>query len=628
VSARAAAREGARVLGPLEGADLETWAAAQRFWDASVALRAPLLIEGGEDVAMIDLATRETRVHKAKLAARGVLDRLLCILAHEVGHHIRHPHTLLLSRRLLLFLRAEMEPLLLGAAARREGGGDALRRAGEVGRLARAGRFDFLVNLHLDVLINRDMAAEDERQPGFLEDFVALYRALVTDDPKASRGAVISFYLALYEALWFLPEGTLVSPEMAASLEAASPSWRTEAAEAVAFLEAHRGLPLRRLAGFMRAFAPYLLAGSSGDSESAARASLEGNAAPGGALSPDEAGRLLEEDGEVAEARRVIRGEGDAGEAEGRGRARASGGGPERGDGRGAAGGGFPGSATLESLEGLAPPSEAILAWYRNTSRRVAYELPASQRADDDVVVGPTELWESGDDIAEIDWRATLSQGGVAIPGVTTRRRTWLEDDPGRGETIEPWVELYIDSSGSMPDPKKSLNPQVLAAFALVRSAVEAGGRARVVQYSGPGNVKEMAAFSASAEPAYRALLEYIGGGTEFPLDVLEASVRRHRRRARVFRIVFSDADFLVNIFGTTPKAAEGQRARLATLARAAEGGDRLVAMLACAVQTDALERLRESGVEVIEVPDRRKLFEAAEALGRRLFPGAEAARA
>jgi len=572
----------------------DAWARAQRFWDASVALSAPIEAPDDRAIAWIDLSTRQTCVAYRRLAALGLSDRLYTLYAHEVGHHIRYPHTLLRLRRLQLFLRQELPALLESRALQRQA--QAPPGAGE-------GRFDFLLNLFLDILINHHLAVGAGLEDPFLDDIVALYRGLVTD-----ANATLGFVMAVYESLWSLPEGELVSPAAAAALGRVSSRWRTEAAELGRALEAEAGRVFNQLAVFLLFVCPYLVVDGA-EANRAAEGAIEGAEGVegmGGELSPSELRRLLAEPAEVAEARRRLRGTAGA---------------PAAGGGSGGVAG-FPSEGLMRSLRGIAPPLEVALAWYRQTSRRADIVAPAALEEQAAVVPGPAAPWELGDDLGAIDWTGSIIRSGLPVPGLTTVQRTFLPDDPVAGETLQPWVEIYVDSSGSMPDPSHTLNPQVLAGFALVRCATEAGGRVRVIQYSSAGSVKEMADFTASAEPAYRALMEYIGGGTSFPFHVLARSVARHRRRARVFRVVLSDDDFLYNVDGTWPRdPPAGGPAPLPTLTEATQRGERFIAVLVARVSPEQRRALEATGVELLLASGRDDLLAIAQELGRRLFP-------
>lgn len=74
-------------------------------------LKRPLPAKQPGVVACIDLQTRQTWVDFALLAKHGLEGCLEALCAHEVGHHIRYPNTLLEAYRLTRFLREELVDL-------------------------------------------------------------------------------------------------------------------------------------------------------------------------------------------------------------------------------------------------------------------------------------------------------------------------------------------------------------------------------------------------------------------------------------------------------------------------------------------------------------------------------------
>src|SRR5262245_45196875 len=94
------------------------WRAALDRWSEAIDLALPVPIEDpAEAIAYIDLATRQTHVGFARLALMNVSEHLPCVLAHEVGHHIRYPHTIAESRRMLRFLRETVAEVLSASRA-------------------------------------------------------------------------------------------------------------------------------------------------------------------------------------------------------------------------------------------------------------------------------------------------------------------------------------------------------------------------------------------------------------------------------------------------------------------------------------------------------------------------------
>ena len=68
-----------------------------------------------------------------------------------------------------------------------------------------------------------------------------------------------------------------------------------------------------------------------------------------------------------------------------------------------------------------------------------------------------TEPWEWGDNPRAIDWTATLVAHGSARPGEPAAARARPEE-PSPSARSFPAVEIYLDTSGSMPDPATALN--------------------------------------------------------------------------------------------------------------------------------------------------------------------------
>jgi hypothetical protein len=205
---------------------------------------------------------------------------------------------------------------------------------------------------------------------------------------------------------------------------------------------------------------------------------------------------------------------------------------------------------TLALYEGV-ERAAVLEAWYVSAAR--PWIRPYRQIADapppsGDDLVGALELWEIGDALEEIDWTASLA-GGQLIPGVTSRRRALLPDPvPPAEEPVT--LDLYIDSSGSMPSPDTE-SPALLAGVILVLSVLSGGGRVRVTSFASPGQVAGTPRFSRNTSEAVAAVLTYFGGGTTFPLDLLGERYRAStaRRGERRHLVVLSD-DGSASLFG------------------------------------------------------------------------------
>ena len=206
-----------------------------------------------------------------------------------------------------------------------------------------------------------------------------------------------------------------------------------------------------------------------------------------------------------------------------------------------------------------------VAAWYLAEARRWVRPLtqPALLGSDpDDTIPGALEPWQLGDDVDDLDWVATLSRSPVVVPGVTTRRRDTLADaPPPRREGIE--LDLWVDSSGSMPGPRRG-SAALVAGTILVLSVLRGGGRVRVTSFSGPGQVAGGARPTRDRVEALRDLTTSFGGGTTFPLDLLASRYRGSRLDPAVRRhlVVLSD-DGLASMFGEGQPEFSGVAARV-----------------------------------------------------------------
>lgn len=209
------------------------------------------------------------------------------------------------------------------------------------------------------------------------------------------------------------------------------------------------------------------------------------------------------------------------------------------------------GLARTLTLYGPSGENAVLAAWYRAEASR--WVRPFTERGTSQLtstLPGPLELWELSDDLADLDWPSTLRRGPNIVPGVSTLQRSFLDDEAEAAEAgIE--LDLYLDASGSMPDPREG-SPAVLAGTILALSVLRGGGRVRVTVFSGPNEVGGTTGFERDHASVISALAWYPGNGTAFPLDLFGTRYEHlppADERVRRHVIVISD-DGLVSMFG------------------------------------------------------------------------------
>lgn len=562
----------------------------------------------------------EVNIDPGELARHGGEGHLTSVFAHEIGHHVLSPSTRVDS----LKIRQQMARVI-----------DLYDRRHRLDLAAASG---FCANLWSDMLINdRVMQLQRARlAPGETPDMVELTRALAAPTvAKGLRGAEDNelwwVVQRAYELLWRLPEGELAWPEpptrwkadYARQLRSARRHLRDSkskkqtntyhlerevadleydprasldpAHDATTVADVVRTLATDPVSGavpWAMVMAPYLLLGfkSNGCHEDSSGAPSAAELA--GAIGDPRLQKPLvhPEDAEVVLA------EGDAAAATAT-------------DGSGQALGL---ARTLELMAG-ADPNAVMAAWYEAEAR--PHVAPLVQRGlapAGPAIPGPLEEWELGDDLAELDWPATLTTGAVFVPGVTTRRRTFIADEPEPDD--EPvLLDLYLDSSGSMTRPQNG-SAAIVAGTILSLSVLRGGGRVRVTSWSSAGQVAGDSAYTRDRVEIMRQLTTFFGGGTTFPLDLLRARYpeSKHPAEGQRHLVVLSDAG-LDTFLG---RGQEEYAGVAAAVRRVIDTGSLMIIGRWSGQWRKEAERL---GYEVAETPDIQQAPAACAALAARI---------
>ncbi len=521
---------------------MQAWPAALEAWSKFTRLRPPNLCltetearhEGlTGSFAMIRLHDQSIVVSLPEVAACHVERYPVEILAHEIGHHVLAPATLTDHARMIARMRWALPTVERHAP--------------------------MVANLYTDLMINDRL----QRSAGLR--IAEVYKAV---GAGGGGGAVWSLYLRIYEILWRLERGALGGGRTDDRLE--GDAWL-----GARLVRSYARDWLDGSGRFAALLLPHLLE----DQKSAnliQKLLDTRNAAAGG----DPAGLVEEEAGErdgavhpaedptLAEVSED--GEDEGADAAGKSPAHAERNQPSRGQTREP----FQFGEILRAAGVNLSDHDAAVRYYRERARPHLIPFPSrpSQQSTDPLPEG-LEPWDIGHALDDADWFQSVMQSPRVIPGMTTVQRVWGTTE-GREPRREPLdLDLYVDSSGSMPNPQRLTSYPALAGAILCLSALRAGARVQATLWSGKNEFTSTAGFVRDSEALLRVLTRYFGDGTAFPIHILRETYARRKPGAHPAHVLVISDDGVSTMFDRDEYGHSGWDIAAAALARAGGGG-------------------------------------------------------
>lgn len=568
----------------LRGRWMAAWPRALAAWSRFVKLGEPRWCFTAADekreslrdsFAMIRLTDQGVVVSLRKVAAMGLEDHAVPVLAHEVGHHVFAPADLRDNGRLLARVRA--------------------------GLPTREAFAPLVSNLYADILVNDRL----QRTAGL--DMAGVYRKL---PGGAAKDRVWTLYMRIYERLWALPAGSLTAGAADRELD-------LDADLGARTLRVYAKDWLRGASRFAALLLPYLLETEPESLSGNLRAWLDAAAGGEGEAIPDGLTEIDEDelDGAVHPADDPrITGLEDADPAGdgGTGAGRAAAGGRKRTyrspDDYG---------ALLDGLGVTVSPADRVIRYYRELAVPHLIRFPVAESVDSgEPVPEGLEDWDPGAPMSELDWSESLTRGPYLIPGVTTLRRTYGTSPGKSADRAPPDLYLGIDCSGSMKNPAQRLSYPVLAGTILAVSALRAGASVMACLSGEPGRYSQTEGFRRSEKEVLALLTGYLGTGYAFGIGRLEEAFCGARRQARkkAHIVVISDQDLFAML-----EKEDGWRIAEEAVRNAGAGGT-FVLEIPPGAYPELLGRMGEIGWNVHRVADQAQLVDFARAFSRMTY--------
>jgi hypothetical protein len=510
-----------------------SWPAALATWSRYTRLRDPRLCRSrleaaGEGLsgsfAMIRLADQRVVVDLQQVHALALDDYAVEILAHEIGHHVLAPACATDQFRLLARIRRALPTLERHAP--------------------------MVANLYTDLFINDRL----QRQAGLR--MADIYRRMAGTADAAAHDPLWSLYMGIYENLWQLERGSLGG--------ANEETVHADAWLGARLVRVYAGEWLDGAGRFATLLLPYLV-------ESEQRASALGflHDTAQAAADCDPHGALDVEADEIDGAIHPSRDPGITGDD-----AMTPPAAPNTRQSRGQAREPYEYGELLRAAGITLSDHEIAVRYYRE--RALADLVPFPQRvtqAAPEPQMEGLEPWQTGDPLDEIDWLQSILQSPRVIPGLTTMRRVHGSVPAQERERTPVDLDIYVDSSGSMPNPQQRTSFLALAGSIIALSALRAGSRVQATLWSGKQQVTATDGFVRDEDAILRVLTGFYGGATCFPIHRLRDTYAGRKPHDRPVHILQISDDGITTMFAADERGNSGWRVAAQALARGRAGG-------------------------------------------------------
>jgi hypothetical protein len=483
--------------------------------------------------AMIRLVDHAVVISLRQVAEQQLGAFALEILAHEIGHHVYTPADLTDHARMIARMR-------WGLPSKEHHAG-------------------LISNLYTDLLIN------DRLQRSARLSMARVYQTLGAESPDR----MWTFYMRTYEILWSLTRGTLAAGASDERLEG-------DAQLGARLIRSYAKDWLEGSGRFAALCLPYLLE----DDGREIRLRLQGwrdteNAGAGGmpdGLSEMEAD---EQSGAIHPALDdALAGLGEQADeteaSEGELKSRVHDLGGSKGQRREP----FQYGEILKGLGINLSQHEIAIRYYKE--RAAPYLIPFPAR----IIPESTEPqpeglepWDIGSPLENADWMESVLISPRVIPGMTTMQRVWGTTAGSLPEKQPLDLDLYVDSSGSIPNPQVATSYLTLAGAIVALSALRAGARVQATLWSGARQFTSSDGFIRDAHQILGILTGYFGGGTAFPIHVLRDTFAERKPADRPVHILIISDDGVTTLFGADEKNNSGWDIARMAMAKARGGG-------------------------------------------------------
>lgn len=274
-----------------------------------------------------------------------------------------------------------------------------------------------------------------------------------------------------------------------------------------------------------------------------------------------------------------------------------------------------------EILRGLGVnlnPQELAIRYYRERAVPHLVKFPTKEMPESkEPLVEALDVWDVGSPMEDIDWIESVIVSPQVIPGYTTVQRTYGTSSGSLPEREAVDLDLYVDCSGSMPNPQHATSYLTLAGAIITLSALRVGSRVKATLWSGKHDFKTTGDFTRDEHAIFQILTGYIGGATAFPIHLLRDTFQDRKIADRAVHILVISDDGVDTMFDQDEKGNRGWDISKMALKKSRNGGTMVLNLWSDWQQNQTLVRAGEQGWQIHRVQTWDQLVDFARAFSK-----------
>jgi hypothetical protein len=182
-------------------------------------------------------------------------------------------------------------------------------------------------------------------------------------------------------------------------------------------------------------------------------------------------------------------------------------------------------------------------------------------------------------------------------------------------------LDLYVDCSGSMPNPQTQISYLTLAGAIVALSALRAGASVQTTLWSGARQFQTTPGFVRDEHAILQILTGYLGGGTAFPVHLLRETYKDRKPTARPVHILVISDDGVTTMFDKDEQGTSGWDIARMALDQARGGGTLVLNLYGAWEDNSDLARAhREQNWQIARVQSWEALVEFARQFSTRTY--------